>query len=44
MIKDYQEFVEYLSSFKAPCVIGIEATANYHRPIAYYLQQTNAGN
>jgi transposase len=39
MMKDYQDFVEYLKSFNAPCVIGLEATANYHRPIAYYLHQ-----
>ena len=36
---DYQEFTAYLKSLGYPCVIGLEATSNYHRPLAYYLQQ-----
>lgn len=36
-LEDYQEFVSYLKSLKAPCLIGFEATGNYHRPLAYYL-------
>lgn len=38
-LSDYQEFVAYLKSLRFPCVIGLEATGNYHRPLAYYLQQ-----
>ncbi len=36
-IRDYQDFVSYLKGLKAPCLIGFEATGNYHRPLAYYL-------
>jgi transposase len=36
--KDYQSFIDYLKSLELPCVIGLEATANYHRTIAYHLQ------
>lgn len=39
MLKEYQNFITYLKSFELPCVIGLEATANYHRPIAYHLGQ-----
>lgn len=38
-LSDYQEFSAYLKSLRHPCVIGLEATGCYHRPIAYYLQQ-----
>ena len=38
MAKDYQEFIKLLKSFNLPCEIGLEATANYHRNIAYQLQ------
>lgn len=38
-LPDYQEFVSYLKSLGIPCLIGFEATGNYHRPLAYYLQQ-----
>ena len=38
-LSDYQEFSAYLKSLGCPCVIGLEATGNYHRPLAYYLQQ-----
>lgn len=37
--QNYQEFINYLCSFKQHCVVGFEATANYHRSIAYFLQQ-----
>lgn len=36
-LEDFQQFVEYLCSV-TPCIIGFEATGNYHRAIAYYLQ------
>ncbi len=38
-LSDYQEFTAYLKSLRFSCVIGLEATGNYHRPLAYYLQQ-----
>jgi len=38
-LSDYQEFSAYLKSLKLPCMIGLEATGNYHRPLAYYLHQ-----
>jgi transposase len=38
-IEDYREFASYLKRLKAPCLIGFEATGNYHRPLAYYLGQ-----
>ena len=38
-LSDFQEFTAYLKSMRFPCVIGLEATGNYHRPLAYYLQQ-----
>lgn len=37
--QDYKEFTNYLHSFDLPCVIALEATGNYHRPIAYCLQK-----
>lgn len=37
-MKEYQAFIDLLKSFKLPCEIGLEATANYHRNIAYQLQ------
>jgi transposase len=39
--QDYRKFIGYLLSFKLPCVAGLEATSNYHRPIAYWLQQAS---
>jgi transposase len=36
-LTDYQQFVAYLINLKVPCLIGFEATGNYHRPLAYYL-------
>lgn len=38
-LDDYREFVSYLKSLKASCLIGFEATGNYHRPLAYYLEK-----
>lgn len=38
-LDDYQEFVMYLKSLNVPCLIGFEATGNYHRPLAYYLEK-----
>ncbi len=37
-MNDYREFIAYLSSLGYPRHIGLEATSNYHRPIAYHLQ------
>lgn len=37
-MKDFKEFIDYLSSFNKECFIALEATGNYHRPIAYHLQ------
>jgi len=38
-LEDYQEFTSYLKSLDVPCLIGFEATGNYHRPLAYYLEK-----
>lgn len=38
-LSDYQEFSAYLKNLRCPCMIGLEATGNYHRPLAYYLIQ-----
>ena len=38
-LSDYQKFTAYLKSLRFPCMIGLEATGNYHRPLAFYLQQ-----
>ena len=38
-LSEYQEFTAYLKGLNAPCMIGLEATGNYHRPLAYYLLQ-----
>ena len=34
---DYHRFRQYLHSFGWPCRVGLEATGNYHRPLAYFL-------
>jgi transposase len=34
---DYRAFSTYLTGLGGRCVIGFEATGNYHRPLAYYL-------
>lgn len=36
-IVDYDELGTYLKSFRSECVIGLEVTGNYHRPLAHYL-------
>jgi transposase len=36
-LRDYGELTTYLKSFGSPCLIGFEATGNYHRPLAFYL-------
>ncbi len=36
---DYQRLAAYLCGTGAPALIGFEATGNYHRPLAYFLQQ-----
>lgn len=38
-ISDYRDFVLFLKGLKTQCVIGFEATGNYHRPLAYYLSK-----
>jgi len=35
----YRELSNYLKKLKVSCKIGFEATGNYHRPLAYFLQQ-----
>jgi transposase len=37
-IRDYHELGDYLKGFRTKCVIGLEATGNYHRPLAHFLQ------
>jgi len=37
-LKDYHSLIQSLESLGYPCIVGLEATANYHRPIAYHLQ------
>ncbi len=37
--EDYRMFIDYLTSLDSPCLVGFEATANYHRPIAFHLKQ-----
>lgn len=34
----YNEFITYLTALNYGCEIGLEATGNYHRPLAYHLQ------
>jgi transposase len=36
---DYGQFSAFLKSQGYPCLIGFEATGNYHRPLAYYLHE-----
>jgi transposase len=35
---DYQRLADYLRGGGAPALIGFEATGNYHRPLAFFLQ------
>jgi len=36
---DWQRLAAFLQSTHAPCQIAFEATGDYHRPLAYFLQQ-----
>jgi transposase len=38
-LNGYRNLSNYLNTLKLPCKIGLEATGNYHRTLAYYLQQ-----
>jgi len=38
-LKDFNQLITYLKSLEMHCVIGLEATGNYHRAIAYALQK-----
>jgi len=37
--EDYDRLAKYLDSLENDCQIGLEASGNYHRPLAYYLQK-----
>ncbi len=37
-MESYQSLITLLHGFNLPCRIGLEATGNYHRPLAYHLQ------
>jgi transposase len=37
-LDDYEKFLEYLQGLDADCQLGLEASGNYHRPLAYYLE------
>ncbi len=37
--EDFDNLAKYLSSLGNDCQIGLEASGNYHRPLAYYLQK-----
>ena len=36
--EDFQRLADYLRRSAAPVLVGFEATGNYHRPLAYFLQ------
>jgi transposase len=38
-LEGHQKLIQFLKSFKNDCVIGFEATGNYHRTLAYALQK-----
>jgi len=38
-IDDYESLADYLRKIGTPALIGFEATGNYHRPLAYFLQR-----
>jgi transposase len=38
-LQDYRNLVAYLHSVGYPCLIGFEATGDYHRPLAHYLEK-----
>ena len=37
-VADYQRLADYLGNTAAPALIGFEATGNYHRPLAFFLE------
>ena len=37
--EDFQRLIDYLRGTAAQVLIGFEATGNYHRPLAYFLQR-----
>ena len=37
--EDYDRLAKYLDSLENDCQIGLEASGNYHRLLAYYLQK-----
>ena len=37
--EDFEKFSVYLKDLHLPCLVGFEATGNYHQPIAYFLQK-----
>jgi transposase len=37
--EDYQRLADYMRRTNVPVLIGFEATGNYHRPLAYFLQR-----
>src|SRR5215472_5983989 len=37
-VEDYEHLADYLRGTGALAVVGFEATSNYHRPLAYFLQ------
>jgi transposase len=37
--EDFRKFADFLKSLGQPCQIGFEATGNYHRPLAYFLER-----
>ncbi len=40
-LQDCQKLSAYLKQQKLPCLIAFEATGNYHRAMAYFLQKEN---
>lgn len=38
-LEDFKRLANYLNSLSYECQIGLEASGNYHRPIAYFLQK-----
>jgi transposase len=37
--RDYHDLAACLKTFHWECIIGLEATGDYHRSLAYYLQR-----
>jgi transposase len=38
--EDYRRFRRFLEGLSAPPIIGFEATGNYHRPLAFFLNDS----